>query len=86
MSVDTFTLNELKVAVLNKDLKTLEIISTKKPSFSSIEEAKEIDSYIQEAIKILKEEKLKTFKEMEKIKKLKEFKNNTQVKNFSLKI
>jgi len=86
VSADTFSLNELKVAVLNKDLKALETLSAKKPSFSSIEEAKEMDSYIQEALKILKKEKLNIFKEMEKIKKLKEFKNNNPSEGLSLKI
>ena len=78
-------LKELKLAVINRDLEKLKELSQKTPSFSSIEEAKELNSYIQEAIKILKEEKLKTFKEMEKIKKLKEFNLRKEKGNFDFK-
>ena len=78
-------LKELKLAVINRDLEKLKELSQKTPSFSSIEEAKELNSYIQEAIKILKEEKLKTFKEMEKIKKLKEFNLRKEKGNFNFK-
>jgi len=78
-------LKELKLAVINRDLKKLEILSNYSPTFSSIDEAKEINSYLQEAVKILKEEKLKVFKEMQKIKKLKEFQNNQNKGNFNFK-
>ena len=78
-------LKELKLAVINRDLEKLKELSQKTPFFSSIEEAKELNSYIQEAIKILKEEKLKTFKEMEKIKKLKEFNLKKESKSFDFK-
>lgn len=78
-------LKELKLAVINRDLKKLETLSNYSPTFSSIDEAKEINSYLQEAVKILKEEKLKVFKEMQKIKKLKEFQNNQNKGNFNFK-
>ena len=70
---NTFTLNELKVAVINRDLEKLKSIAYKEPSYSSVKEAQEILSYIEMAKEILKEEKLKTFKEMQEIKKLKEY-------------
>jgi len=78
-------LKELKLAVINRDLKKLEILSNSSPTFSSIEEAKEINTYIKEAVKILQEEKLKVFKEMEKIKKLKEFQNKQNKGSFDFK-
>ena len=76
---------ELKLAVINRDIEKLKELSKRTPSFSSIEEAKELNSYIQEAIKILKEEKLKTFKEMEKIKKLKKFNLSKKKGSFDFK-
>ena len=71
--MNTYSLNEIKIAVINEDLKKLEEISKKEPSFSSIDEAKEILNYINLAKEILKKEKLKLFKEMQKIKKLEQF-------------
>ena len=79
-------LKELKLAVINRDLKKLNELSFKNPSFSSIEEAKELNNYIKEAIKILKEEKFKIFKEMEQIKKLKEFNSKKGNGSFNFKV
>ena len=84
--MDTYSLNEIKIAVINEDIKKLEEISKKEPSFSSIEEAKEILSYINLAKEILKKEKLKLFKEMQEIKKLKQFHQKERSKGISFKM
>ena len=68
-----YSLNDIKIAVINEDIEKLEEFSKKEPSFSSVEEAKEILNYINLAKDILKKEKLKLFKEMQEIKKLKKF-------------
>ena len=68
-----YSLNEIKIAVINEDLEKLEEISKKEPSFSSVDEAKEILNYINLAKEILKKEKVKLFKQMQEIKKLKKF-------------
>ncbi len=82
----TYSLNEIKIAVINEDLKKLEEISKKEPSFSSVDEAKEILSYINLAKEILKKEKLKLFKEMQEIKKLKQFHQKDIKNGISFKI
>ncbi len=81
----TYTLNELKVAVINKDLKKIEELSNKEPQFSSIEEAKEFISYLEEAKKLLNSQKLKLKQEMKKIQELKKYNLENQSSNFSLK-
>ena len=68
-----YSLNDIKIAVINEDIEKLEEFSKKEPSFSSVEEAKEILNYINLAKDILKKEKLKLFKEMQEIKKLQKF-------------
>ena len=82
----TYSLNEIKIAVINEDLDKLNEISKKEPSFSSVEEAKEILSYINLAKEIIKKEKLKLFKEMQEIKKLKEFHTKETSKGISFKM
>jgi len=72
---DKFRLNELKSAVINRDLNRLMEFSVKEPIFNSIDEAKEILSYIDLAKKILEEEKENLHKEMSKIKNLKKYKS-----------
>ena len=79
--MEKFSLNEIKLAVINEDLKRLQELSNKEPSFSSIEQAKEILSYINLAKEILKKEKLKLFKDMQEIKKLKNFNQKEAIKN-----
>ena len=66
-------MNELKSAVINRDLDKLIEFSKKEPFFSSIEEAKEIVSYINLAKKILEEERKKLNEEMNKVKNLKKY-------------
>jgi len=78
--MQTYSLKDIKIAVINEDLKTLEKLSKQEPSFASVDEAKEILSYINLAKEILKKEKLKLFKEMQEIKKLKEF-HQKEIKN-----
>ncbi|WP_457562165.1 hypothetical protein [Caminibacter pacificus] len=73
--MEKFTLNEIKIAVINKDLKKLEELSRMTPAFSSESEAKELIYFINEATKILEEEKRKLSLEMKEIKKLKNFYN-----------
>jgi len=78
-------LNELKVAVINGDLKKLEELSKKEPFFSSLEEAKEIQAFIKKAVEILEKEKKKTALNMQKIKKLQKFNSSKEHKAFDFK-
>jgi len=81
----SFTLNEIKLAVINRDLEKLKEISTKSPKFSSIKEAQEIESFIKKAIEILNEEKNKISKEMREIKKLQKFQTQKNSSTFDFK-
>ena len=74
-----FELNELKVAVINRDLTKLKELSDKTPEVKEPEDARELLRFIKEAIEILLKEKLKTSEEMKKIRKLKKF-NETSPK------
>jgi len=74
--MEKFSLNEIKLAVINEDLKKLQELSNKEPSFSSLDEAKEINFYIKQAINLLICKRNEVFKEMQKIKQLKKFKIN----------
>lgn len=73
MSAETFSLKELKIAVLNKNLGKIEELSKKEPLFSSIEEAKELLFYINSAKELLKKEKNKISEDMQKIRKIKNY-------------
>jgi len=73
MENEKFSLNELKSAVINRDLDRLVEFSKKVPFFSSIEEAKEILSYINLAKKILEEERKKLNEEMKKVTNIKKY-------------
>lgn len=77
-------LDELKIAVINEDINKLKELVKKDISFSSIDEAKEINFYIQMAIKLLEKEKEKLSIEMQKIKKLQKFniQNKKDIFNF----
>ena len=66
-------LNNLKVAVINQDLKKIEQIIKKEPVFESEDEAKEIQAYIKEAIKLFEAEKSRLLKDMQKIKQIKNY-------------
>jgi hypothetical protein len=66
-------LNRLKAAVINEDIEKLKKLVKEDVSFSSIDEAKEINSYIKMAINLLEKEKEKLSAEMQKIKKLQKF-------------
>jgi hypothetical protein len=79
-------LNRLKVAVINKDIEKLKELVKEDITFSSIEEAKEINTYIKTAVKILKKEKEKLSSEMQKIKKLKKFNIQKKKDLFNFKI
>lgn len=78
-------LDELKIAVINEDINKLKELVKKDISFSSIDEAKEINSYIQMAIKLLEKEKEKISKEMQKIKKLQKFNMQNKEDLFNFK-
>ena len=80
MSADKFDLNELKIAIINEDFEKLKEISKKTPSFSSIEEAIEIQKLLKKVNKMLNIKKDEIFKEMQKIKNLKKF--HEKEKNF----
>ncbi len=66
-------LNNLKTAVINQDLKKIEQIIKKEPVFESEDEAKEIQAYIKEAIKLFEAEKSRLLKDMQKIKQIKNY-------------
>jgi hypothetical protein len=72
-------LNKLKAAVINEDIERLKELVKEEITFSSIDETKEINSYIKMAINILEKEKRKISLEMRKIKQLQKF--NLQNKN-----
>jgi hypothetical protein len=72
-------LNKLKAAVINEDIERLKELVKEEITFSSVDEAKEINSYIKMAINILEKEKRKISLEMRKIKQLQKF--NIQNKN-----
>jgi len=78
-------LNSLKVAVINKDLDKLKEVVNMQPVFNSLDEAKEIQAYLNEAVKILKEEKEKLSKEMKKIKNLQKFNEQKDQETFNFK-
>jgi Fe2+ transport system protein B len=78
-------LNELKTAVINEDIEKLKKLLKDEISFSSINEAKEINSYIQMAIDLLKKEKEKLSIEMQKIKKLQKFNMQNKTDLFNSK-
>jgi esterase/lipase len=83
--MEKFTLNEIKVAVINRDIKKLTELASKTPAFSSEKEAKELIYYINRAADILQEEKDKISKEMKEIKKLQKFNaSNTQAKDLGI--
>jgi 5-keto 4-deoxyuronate isomerase len=79
-------LDELKIAVINEDINKLKELVKKDISFSSIDEAKEINSYIQMAIKLLEKEKEKLSIEMQKIKKLQKFNIQNKKDIFNFKV
>ncbi len=83
--MEKFDLNEIKVAVINRNLDKLKELSFKEPSFSTFEEAKEILFYIQKANEILKEEKKNIFNQMQEIKKLRKFYESQQKGNINFK-
>jgi hypothetical protein len=79
-------LNRLKAAVINEDIGKLKELLKEDISFSSIDEAKEINSYIKMAVNLLEKEKEKLSNEMQKIKKLQKFnmQNKNNVLNFKI--
>ena len=73
MLVDTFTLNDLKLAFINEDIKKLEELSKKKPLFNSMEEAIEIQNLLKEINSFLLEKKHQLLKDMQKMKQIKKY-------------
>jgi len=59
-------------------LKKLEQIVEKEPVFETIEEAKEIQAYLKEAVKLLQKEKNRLSLEMKKIRQLQKFNNSNE--------
>jgi len=83
--MEKFTLNEIKVAVINRDIEKLKELANKAPAFSSDDEAKELMYYINQATSILVEEKARISKEMKEIKKLQKFnQSNTQARDLGI--
>ncbi|GAX87223.1 conserved hypothetical protein [Lebetimonas natsushimae] len=79
-------LNKLKAAVINEDIEKLKELIKEEISFSSIDEAKEINFYIKMAVNILEKEKEKLSSEMQKIKKLQKFNFENKKDLFNFKI
>jgi len=79
-------LNKLKIAVINEDINKLEELVNETPEYDTIEEAKEIVVFLQQAIKLLQKEKNKLSAQMQKIKNLQKFNSeksdNTETFNF----
>jgi len=78
-------LKELKIAVINKDIKRIEKLADMSVSFNSLEEAEEINAYLKKAVELLKEEKTKLSSEMKKIKNLQKFTQDRKKETFSFK-
>ncbi len=78
-------LNELKVAVINEDLKKLEYLSNQNPQFDSLEEAQEIQSFLKKAVDLLQKEKKRLSIDMKKIKDLQKFNNSQKKESFDFK-
>jgi len=78
-------LNELKVAVINEDLKKLESLSKRNPQFDSLEEAQEIQSFLKKAVDLLQKEKKRLSIDMKKIKDLQKFNNSQKKESFDFK-
>ena len=70
---DKYSIKDLKVAVINEDLKALEKISKMEYEVNSIEEAKEMLQYMELAKELIEKEKNKLSKEMAEIRKLKKY-------------
>ena len=66
-------INNLKTAVIEKDIQNITEITDTLPQFEDINEAEEALSLIQEAIKIVKNKKQETLNIMNKIKQTKTF-------------
>ena len=62
-------LDELKIAIINKEYEKLDALCTSMPHFSGIEETIEAQALIKEALILVKDEKDKTGEFMKKIKK-----------------
>jgi len=79
-------LNKLKVAVINQNLTELEQIAKKEPVFETIEEAREIQAYLKEAVKIFEKEKNKLANEMQKIRRLQKYNLQNKNDSFNFKV
>jgi len=79
-------LNKLKIAVINEDINKLEELVNETPEYETIEEAKEIIAFLQQAIKLLQKEKNKLSTEMQKIKKLQKYNQSKEQNSFEFKI
>ena len=69
----TTWINNLKIAIIEKDIKHIANTIKKLPKFEDLDRAKEALSLIGLAIEIVESEKQKTLETMKKIKQTKEF-------------
>ena len=69
----TTWINNLKIAIIEKDIGRIASIIKELPEFKNLDRAKEALSLIGLAIEIVDNEKQKTLKTMKKIKQTKEF-------------
>lgn len=66
-------INDLKVAVIEKDIENITAITDSLPEFKDVNDAEEALNLIQEAIKIVKNKKEETLDIMNKIRQTKVF-------------
>ena len=81
-------INSLKIAIINNDLEKIELYSKREiPTFSSISEAKEALSLVNQAKKILEDKKNILAKQMQALKQAKKYSNqytNTSTTNWKV--
>ena len=71
-------LNDIKVAVINRDLEKLsQIVQEEVPKFDTLEEMKEAQSFVNMAMAIFEEEQARIAKFLSEYRKLKSYESNS---------
>jgi len=71
-------LNDIKVAVINRDLEKLsQIVQEEVPKFDTLEEMKEAQSFVNMAMAIFEEEQARIAKFLSEYRKLKNYESNS---------
>lgn len=74
-------IKELKIAIINQDLKKIEELSTVAFESGNIDELKEAAAMVAEAIKLLDEERSKIVENMNNIQKMKQYASQMNYKD-----